>query len=97
MRTKIKPHGQRLLIKPTAEIDRIGLIWLPQNAKERPLEGTVITLGTGKRDSKTGNLKPFEVTAGQKVVYGKYAGTELQIDGETFSLIHADDIIGVIE
>jgi len=95
MNTKLKPLGDKILIEPAAVADKIGSIFLPENAKEKPLEGTVITLGTGKL-SKNGIRRVFDVKVGDKVLVGKYAGTEIKINGKMFNLVHADDILAVL-
>ena len=96
MNLKFKPLGNKILVEPNPVADKIGRIFLPENAKEKSLEGTVITLGTGKRN-KAGEHQPFEVKPGDKILYGKFAGTELEIGGRKFNLIHADDVLAIIE
>ena len=93
---KFKPLGNKILVEPNPQTEKIGRIFLPENAKEKSLEGTVITLGTGKR-AKSGEHLGFEVNPGDKILYGKFAGTELEIGGRKFNLIHADDVLAIIE
>jgi chaperonin GroES len=95
MSTKLKPIGDKVLIEPTPVSDKIGIIYLPENAKEKPLKGVVVALGAGKVNSK-GIRRVFEVKAGDKILVCKYAGTEVKIDGKMFNLVHADDILAVI-
>lgn len=93
---KFKPLGNKILVEPTPVADKIGRIFLPENAKEKSLEGTVITLGTGKR-TESGDRLEFEVKPGDKILYGKFAGTELEIGGRKFNLIHADDVLAILD
>ena len=93
---KFKPLGNKILVEPNPQTEKIGRIFLPENAKEKSLEGTVITLGTGRRN-KAGDRLGFEVRLGDKILYGKFAGTELEIGGRKFNLIHADDVLAILE
>jgi chaperonin GroES len=93
---KLKLLGNKILIEPASVADKIGSIFLPENAKEKPLEGKVAMLGMGKVN-KEGVRYTFEVKVGDKVLVGKYAGTEIKIDGKLFNLVHADDILAVLE
>jgi chaperonin GroES len=95
-KVKIKPIGDRVLVKHIEEKEQIrGGIIIPDSAKEKPQEAEVIALGTGKKDEK-GNSVPFEVKIGDKVLISKYGGTEVKIDNEKFTLVREDDILGVV-
>jgi chaperonin GroES len=95
-KVKIKPIGDRVLVKHIEEKEQIrGGIIIPDSAKEKPQEAEVIALGTGKKDEK-GNSVPFEVKVGDKVLISKYGGTEVKIDSEKFTLVREDDILGVV-
>jgi chaperonin GroES len=96
MSIKFKPLGNKILVEPNPQTDKIGRIFLPENAQEKSLEGVVVKLGTGKR-SKAGEIFGFEVKPGDKILYGKFAGTELEIGGRKFNLIHADDVLAILE
>ena len=93
----IKPLGDRVLVLPIeeAEVKKGGII-IPDTAKEKPQEGKVIALGTGKRDDD-GKLIPFTVKKGDRVLISKYGGTEIKIDGKDYQIMREDDILGVIE
>ena len=95
-KVNVRPLGDRVLVQPLeeAEVKKGGII-IPDTAKEKPQEGKVIALGTGKRDDE-GNLIPFVVKAGDKVLVSKYGGTEIKIDGESYLIMREDDILGII-
>lgn len=94
---KIKPlHDQVLLIRQDSEQKTAGGIIIPDSAKEKPLEGKLVAVGPGKRD-RDGNRVPMEVREGDRVLFGRYAGTEIKIDGVEHLMMKADDILGVIE
>ena len=92
----IKPLGDRVLVKPLEEKEvKKGGIIIPDTAKEKPQEGQVVALGTGKRD-EDGKLIEFTVKKGDKVLISKYGGTEVKIDGDTYLIMREDDILGII-
>jgi chaperonin GroES len=93
----LKPLGDRVVIKPTPkeEVTKTG-IFLPDTAKEKPQEGTIIAIGGGKLDDK-GVRQPLEVQEGQKVLYAKYAGTEFKIEGDEYLILSEKDILAIIE
>lgn len=91
-----KPLSDRIVVKPAeAEDKTAGGIILPDTAKEKPVEGTVVAIGPGKvtEDGKTVKL---EVKVGDKVLYGKYSGTEVSINGEDFLIMRESDIFGIL-
>ena len=93
----VRPLGDRVLLKPLEEKEtKKGGIIIPDTAKEKPQEGKIIALGTGKRDDD-GKKIPFEVKKGDRVMYSKYGGTEIKIDGEEHLILREDDILGVLE
>ena len=93
---KIRPLQDRVLVQPILEKDvRKGGIIIPDSAKEKPIEGRVKAVGQGKL-GEDGNRIKLDVKVGEKVLYGKYAGTEIKIDGEDFLLMREDDILGVV-
>ena len=97
MALKIKPLGDRVLVKPLEEeVGKQGGIYIPDTAKERPQEGKVVALGTG-RVTDEGNKVPFEVKKGNKILFGKYSGTEVKIDGEEYLMMKEGDILAIIE
>jgi chaperonin GroES len=96
MAVNVKPLGDRVLVKPieAAETKKGGII-IPDTAKEKPQEGEVVALGTGKRDDD-GKLIEFTVKKGTKVLISKYGGTEIKIDDTTYLIMREDDILGII-
>jgi len=93
---KIKPLGDRVLVKPAeAGEETKGGIIIPDTAKEKPQEGTVIEVGTGRLD-EDGKVIPFNVKKGDRVLLPKYGGTEVKIDDEEYQIIREEDILGVI-
>ena len=96
-KVKIRPLGDRVLVKPMdkEKQERGGLI-IPDTAKEKPQEGEILSAGKGKT-SDDGKLIPMDVKAGDKVLYGKYSGTEIKIDGEDYLIMHQDDILGILD
>lgn len=96
MKQKIKPLGDRVLVQAIEEKEQVrGGIIIPDSAKEKPQEAKVVALGTGKTD-ESGKKHVFEVKVGDCVLVSKYGGTEVKLDGETFTLLREDDILGVI-
>ena len=92
----IKPLGERVLIQPLKEDEvKKGGIIIPDSAKEKPQEGKVIAVGTGKVDD-SGKKIPFNVKKGDKVLLPKYGGTEVKIDGKEYQIVREDDILGII-
>jgi chaperonin GroES len=87
----IKPLADRVLIKPAvAESKSVGGIIIPDTAKEKPLKGEVIAVGNGTKDEE------MAVKKGDHVLYGKYAGTEIEVDGETHLIMRQSDILAII-
>ena len=97
MALKLRPLADRVIVKQTeAEEKTKSGIYLPDAAKEKPTKGKVIAAGPGKLDDKG---KPMEigVRAGDTVYYGKYSGTDIEVDGEKFVILRESDILGVLE
>jgi chaperonin GroES len=93
----IKPIGDRVLVQPLEEQEvKKGGIIIPDTAKEKPQEGKVVAIGTGKTDD-SGKKIPFEVKKGDKVLISKYGGTEVKIGGENYLIMREDDILGIID
>ena len=93
---KIKPLGERVLVElvKEEEVSKGGII-TPDSAKEKPQEGKVIAVGTGKLD-ENGKVVPFNVKKGDLVLMPKYGGTEVKIDGNEYQIVREDDILAVI-
>jgi chaperonin GroES len=97
MAINVKPLGDRILVEPAEEKEvKKGGIIIPDTAKEKPTEGVVVALGTGKTDDN-GKKLPFEVKKGDRVLVSKYGGTELKLDGKEYRIFSSDDILAVIE
>ena len=94
---KIRPLQDRVIVRRIEEEEKTkGGIIIPDTAKEKPMEGKVIVVGKGKV-LEDGKIHPLDVKAGDRVLFGKYAGTEVKIDGEEHLIMREDDILGVIE
>jgi len=94
---KIRPLHDRILVQRLEEEEKTqGGIIIPDTAKEKPIEGKVIAVGNGKI-LENGEVKPLDVKEGDKVLFGKYAGTEVRIGGEEYLIMREDDVLGVIE
>ena len=94
---KIKPLADRVVVKPMeAEEKTKGGIILPDTAKEKPVEGTIVAAGPGKK-SDDGKLVEMEVKVGNKVLYGKYSGTEVTIDGEEYLIMRESDVFAIVK
>ncbi len=94
---KIRPLHDRILVKRLEEEEKTkGGIIIPDTAKEKPIEGEVIAVGNG-RVLENGEVKPLEVKVGDRILFGKYAGTEIKIEGEEYLMMREDDVLGIIE
>ena len=94
---KIRPLHDRVVIKRIAEEEKTkGGIIIPDTAKEKPAEGEVIAVGNGKFDDE-GKLRPLAVKKGDRILFGKYTGNEIKIDGVDHLILREDDILGVLE
>ena len=94
---KFRPLHDRVVIRRIEEEDKTkGGIIIPDTAKEKPQEGEVISVGPGARD-ESGKLVPLELKAGERVLFGKWSGSEVKIDGEELLIMKESDVMGVIE
>jgi len=94
---KIRPLHDRLIVKRLEEEERTkGGIIIPDNAKEKPQQGEVIAVGTGKV-LEDGKKVPLEVKKGDRVLFGKYSGTDIQIDGTEYLMMKEEDILGIVD
>jgi chaperonin GroES len=92
----IRPLQDRVLVKRVKEEEMTkGGIIIPDTAKEKPIEGKVVAVGNGKT-TESGNVRALEVKKGDVVLFGKYSGTEVKIDGEEHLILREDDILGVV-
>ncbi len=94
---KIRPLQDRVIVKRLEEEEKTkGGIIIPDTAKEKPQEGKVIAVGKGKM-SEDGKIIPLDVKVGDRILFGKYAGTEVKVDGEEHLIMREEDILGIIE
>jgi chaperonin GroES len=94
---KVRPLQDRLLVRRVEEQEKTkGGIIIPDSAKERPLEGEVIAVGNGKR-MDDGKLVALDVKKGDRILFGKYAGTEIKVDGVEHLILREEEVLGVIE
>ena len=92
-----RPLGDRVLVKRVEEEEKTrGGIIIPDTAKEKPQEGEVIAVGPGARDD-SGKLQPLDVKAGDRILFGKWSGTEVKLDGKDLLIMKESDILGVLE
>jgi chaperonin GroES len=96
-KVKIQPLGDRVLVKPIEgkETKRGGII-IPDTAKEKPQEGEVVATGKGKT-TEDGKTLPMDVKAGDRILYGKYSGSEVKIEDQEYLIMHQDDILGILK
>lgn len=96
MTTTLRPLHDRVLVRRLdSETKTAGGIIIPDTAKEKPTEGEVVAVGAGTRD-ETGKLQPLDVAAGDRVLFGKWSGTEIKLDGQDLLIMKESDILGVI-
>jgi chaperonin GroES len=97
MSTKIRPLQDRVIVKRVKEEEKTkGGIIIPDSAKEKPVEGEVIAVGNGKVQ-EDGTVRKLDVKAGDRILFGKYSGTEVKVDGEDLLVMREDDVMAVIE
>jgi len=95
--TKVRPLNDRVLVKRTSEEEKTaGGLFIPDSAKEKPAKGEVIAAGPGKLDDN-GKRTPLAVKEGDKVLFGKYSGTEIKLDGEEHMILREDEILAILE
>ena len=96
-KTSFRPLHDRVVVKRIdAEEKTKGGIIIPDSAKEKPSQGQVVAVGPGGRD-EAGKLIPIDIKTGDRVLFGKYAGTEVKIDGEDHLILKEDDVVGIVE
>ena len=94
---QVRPLHDRVLVKRFSEEEKSkGGIIIPDTAKEKPIQGQVISVGQG-RVTDEGKIRPLDVKKGDKVLFGKYAGTEIKVDGDEFLMMREEDILGIIQ
>ena len=93
----IRPLHDRIVVKRVESSEnKIGGLFIPDSAKEKPQEGEVIAVGNGKRNDK-GELVTLDVKAGDRILFGKYSGSEIKIDGTEYMIMREDEVLGVLE
>ena len=96
MATKFTPLHDRILVRRVEEADTTrGGIIIPDSAKDKPQEGEVISVGKGKI-SEEGKVRPLDVKDGDRILFGKYSGTEIKLDGEDFIIMREEEVLGVV-
>jgi chaperonin GroES len=94
---QVRPLHDRVLVKRFLEEEKSkGGIIIPDTAKEKPIQGEIIAVGAG-RIAEDGKVRPLEVKKGDKVLFGKYSGTEIKIEGDEFLMMREEDILGIIQ
>ncbi len=94
---KLRPLGDRLVVEPVEQEERTaGGIILPETAKEKPQQGNVLAVGPGRRDGD-GKHVPMDVKVGDRVLYAKYAGTEVKLDGQKLLILRESDVLAIVE
>ena len=94
---KLRPLHDRILVKRVEEETKTaGGLFIPETAKEKPQRGEVVAAGNGKK-TEDGKVMPLDVKVGDKVLFGKYSGTEVKVDGEDYLMMREDDILAVVE
>ena len=95
---KFRPLHDRVLVRRLeGEEKTAGGIIIPDTAKEKPMEGEVVAVGTGTKSEKDGAVTPLDVAAGNRILFGKWSGTEVKVNGEDLLIMKESDILGVIE
>ena len=97
MAVNIRPLNDRIIVRRMEESEQMrGGLYIPDTAKEKPQEGEVLAVGNGKL-LETGQRIPIDLKAGDRILFGKYAGTEIKLDGEEYLILREDDVLGVVE
>ncbi|QEM69223.1 co-chaperone GroES [Geobacter sp. FeAm09] len=93
----LRPLQDRILVKRVEEETRTaGGLFIPETAKEKPQRGEIVAAGNGKK-TEDGKVLPLDVKVGDKVLFGKYSGTEIKVDGEEYLIMREDDILAIVE
>jgi chaperonin GroES len=98
MAVNIRPLNDRIIVRRIEEQEQMrGGLYIPDTAKEKPQEGEVLAVGAGKIVIETGNRIPIDLKAGDRILFGKYSGTEVKLDGEEYLILREDDVLGVVQ
>ena len=94
---KVSPLADRVVIRALEEAETMrGGLYIPDTAKEKPQQGEIVAAGPGKFDEKGGQRIPMDVKVGDKVLYGKYSGTEVTLDGEQYLILRESDVLAIV-
>ena len=94
---KIRPLHDRIVVKRLEQKEQMqGGLYIPDSAKEKPQEGEVVAVGKGKR-LEDGKLVPLDVQAGDRILFGKYSGSDIKLDGDEYLIMREDEVLGVLE
>ena len=94
---KIRPLYDRIVVKRVEEQEqKVGGLFIPDSAKEKPQEGEVVAVGKGKR-LEDGKVIPLDVQAGDRILFGKYSGSDIQLDGEEYLIMREDEVLGILD
>ena len=94
---KVKPLGDRVIVEPMEQEEKsVGGVYIPDTAKEKPQRGRIMAVGTG-RVLENGTRVPLELKEGQHILYGKYSGTEVKVDGKEYLIVRESDVLAVLE
>lgn len=97
MAVNIRPLNDRIIVRRIDEQEQMrGGLYIPDTAKEKPQEGEVLAIGAGKL-LENGQRIPIDLKAGDRILFGKYAGTEIKLDGEEYLILREDDVLGVVQ
>jgi chaperonin GroES len=95
---KIRPLYDRIVVKRIEEQETVrGGIIIPDSAKEKPQEGEVVAVGKGKRNEKDGTLTALDVQVGDRILFGKYSGSDIKLDGDEYMIMREDEVLGVLD
>lgn len=92
----IRPTHDRIVVQREQAEEKIGSLFVPTGSREAPQQGVVVSTGLGRYDDR-GKLVPISVTAGQRILFGKYAGSEVEVEGKTLLIIKDDEVLGILE
>jgi chaperonin GroES len=94
---KIRPLYDRIVVKRIEQKEQMqGGLYIPDSAKEKPQEGEVVAVGKGKR-LENGSLVPLDVQAGDRILFGKYSGSDIKLDGEEYMIMREDEVLGILD
>jgi len=94
----IRPLHDRIVVKRVeSQENKVGGLYIPDSAKEKPQEGEVVAVGNGKISEKTGERQALDVKAGDRILFRKYSGSDIKMDGQEYLILREDEILGVLE